>query len=114
MIKNRSSMRTREILQFAKRADRVLLLSGTPALARPCELYTQIEAIDPGLFTSYTKFTERYCAPKWTPFGMDYTGASNLEELHEKLRPIMVRRLKAQVMDQLPTKRRQRIQLEVP
>ena len=113
MIKNRSSLRAREILQIVRHASRVILLSGTPALARPLDLYTQIEAIEPGLFKSYTAFTSRYCAPKWTPFGMDFTGASNLGELHALLRPIMVRRLKANVLSELPAKRRQRIMLEV-
>lgn len=113
MIKNRTSLRSRELLQIVKHAERVLLLSGTPALARPVELYTQIEAVEPGLFKSYSAFTSRYCAPKWTPFGMDFNGASNLEELHGHLQPIMVRRLKKEVLHELPEKRRQRIQLEV-
>eukprot|EP00929_Paragymnodinium_shiwhaense_P031338 TRINITY_DN17576_c0_g1_i1.p1 TRINITY_DN17576_c0_g1~~TRINITY_DN17576_c0_g1_i1.p1 ORF type:complete len:925 (-),score=271.70 TRINITY_DN17576_c0_g1_i1:183-2957(-) len=113
MIKNRSTGRTREIMQFAKKCTRVVLLSGTPALARPVELYTQIEVVEPGLFKSYSSFTQRYCAPKWTPFGQDLNGASNLQELHEKLKPIMVRRLKAEVLTQLPAKRRQRIPLEL-
>jgi hypothetical protein len=113
MIKCRTSLRTKELLQIIKQATRVLLLSGTPALARPLELYTQIEAVEPGLFKSFSAFTSRYCAPKWTPFGMDFNGASNLDELHGILRPIMVRRLKAEVLSELPSKRRQRIQLDV-
>jgi len=113
MIKNRTSLRTRELLQVVRHASRVILLSGTPALARPLELYTQIEAVEPGLFKSFSAFTSRYCAPKWTPFGMDLTGASNLDELHLYLCQIMVRRLKTEVLNELPAKRRQRIQIEV-
>ncbi|CAE8633637.1 unnamed protein product, partial [Polarella glacialis] len=113
MIKNRAALRTREILQIAQRATRVLLLSGTPALARPVELYTQVEAVASGLLGSFSAFAERYCAPKWTPFGMDFTGASNLEELHAKLQTVMIRRLKKNVLQELPAKRRQRVQLEV-
>merc|ERR1712151_844862 len=44
---------------------------------------------------------------------MDLNGASNLDELHGYLRPIMVRRLKAEVLSELPAKRRQRIPIEV-
>jgi len=113
MIKNRDAMRTREILKIASQAKRVLLLSGTPALARPLELWPQIEAIEPGLFKSFTAYTKRYCAPKMTPFGMDLTGSSNLQELHQHLRPIMIRRLKNEVLTDLPDKRRQRIQIDV-
>eukprot|EP00930_Biecheleria_cincta_P024813 TRINITY_DN17713_c0_g1_i2.p1 TRINITY_DN17713_c0_g1~~TRINITY_DN17713_c0_g1_i2.p1 ORF type:complete len:748 (+),score=116.45 TRINITY_DN17713_c0_g1_i2:117-2360(+) len=113
MIKNREALRTQEVLKIVAQASRVLLLSGTPALARPVELYSQICAIAPELFSSFDAFAKRFCAPKRTPFGMDYTGASHLEELHAHLRSIMVRRLKADVLDQLPSKRRQRIQLEI-
>jgi len=113
MIKNRDAMRTREILNIASQAKRVLLLSGTPALARPLELWPQIEAIEPGLFKSFSAYTKRYCAPKMTPFGMDLTGSSNLQELHQHLRPIMIRRLKNEVLTDLPDKRRQRIQIDV-
>lgn len=113
MIKNRTTLRTREILRIAQSAERVLLLSGTPALARPVELYTQVEAVAPKLFASYSAFTQRYCAPKVTPWGMDFNGAANLKELHQKLRRVMVRRLKVDVLKELPSKRRQRVQLEV-
>lgn len=43
-------------------ATRVILLSGTPALSRPLELYTQICAIQPGLFPTFHLFGIRYCA----------------------------------------------------
>ena len=43
-------------------ATRVILLSGTPALSRPSELYTQICAIQPGLFPTFHLFGLRYCA----------------------------------------------------
>jgi len=113
MMKNRGANRTRELMQIIKDCKRVVLLSGTPALARPLELYMQVEAVSPGLLSSYTEFTKRYCNPKWTPWGWDLTGASNLGELHSKLRSVMVRRLKADVLEELPSKRRQRVHLEV-
>lgn len=40
----------------------MILLSGTPALSRPLELYTQISAIQPGLFPTFHQFGIRYCA----------------------------------------------------
>ena len=47
---------------FSQAATRVILLSGTPALSRPLELYTQICAIEPGLFPTFHQFGIRYCA----------------------------------------------------
>ncbi|EDO28476.1 predicted protein [Nematostella vectensis] len=43
-------------------ATRVILLSGTPALSRPEELYTQICAVNPRMFPSFHEFGKRYCA----------------------------------------------------
>ena len=47
---------------FLQAATRVILLSGTPALSRPLELYTQICAVEPGLFPTFHQFGIRYCA----------------------------------------------------
>lgn len=44
----------------------------------------------------------------------DCRGASNLEELHQLLRKIMIRRLKNDVLTQLPPKVRQRIPFDLP
>jgi len=61
-IKNYKASRTQAALPLLKAATRVILLSGTPALSRPLELYTQISAIQPGLFPTFHQFGIRYCA----------------------------------------------------
>lgn len=55
--------------------------------------------------------TNRYFGkrPQW-----DCRGASNLNELHQLLSDIMIRRLKAEVLTQLPPKIRQRIPFDLP
>lgn len=45
-------------------AKRVVLLSGTPAMSRPSELYTQILAVKPLLFPRFHEFGVRYCDAK--------------------------------------------------
>ena len=45
-------------------ARRALLLSGTPALSRPAELYTQMAAVDTSLNISFVDFGIRYCDGK--------------------------------------------------
>ena len=96
-----------------KRARRCILLSGTPALSRPEELFTQIHAVDPTTYGDFRKFAKRYCEAHMTAFGLDTSGASNLQELHRKLQRLMVRRLKRNVLPQLPEKRRQRVAVEI-
>ncbi|CAH2044140.1 unnamed protein product, partial [Iphiclides podalirius] len=97
----------------AKRASRVLLLSGTPALSRPAELFTQLALIRPGLFASYTEYGKRYCAGRQTNFGWDMTGQSNLTELQIILRKkFLIRRTKEQVLTSLGAKTRESVLLD--
>jgi hypothetical protein len=55
---------------IAKRAPRLVLLSGTPALSRPMELFSQISIIEPTLFPSPIDFGMRYCDGKKVSFGI--------------------------------------------
>lgn len=56
-------------------------------------------------------YSRRFFGPRrqW-----DCRGASNLDELHQRLSQIMIRRLKAEVLTQLPPKIRQRIPFDLP
>jgi len=96
------------------RAARRLFLTGTPILNRPKELWTIVHALDrQGLGANWRGFHVRYCAGHQTEYGWDIDGASNLPELNSKLRAaFMIRRLKSEVLTELPPKRRQVIVLE--
>ena len=59
-IKNNKSVRTGWLQKIAAAAKRAILLSGTPALARPVELYPQVAALRKDLFGSFSAFTKRY------------------------------------------------------
>lgn len=112
-IKNYKASRTQAALPLLKAATRVILLSGTPALSRPLELYTQICAVQPGLFPTFHQFGIRYCAGQQNRFGWDFSGASNMQELQLLLEEkLMIRRLKKDVLSQLPSKRRQMVLLD--
>ena len=117
-LKSRSAARTKLIVPILKDAPHAVLLSGTPALARPVELYPQITSVcapeDAKLFgNSFTAFTKRYCNARRGRFGWDVSGCSNLDELSEKLRKVMIRRRKATVLTQLPPKTKRRIPIEL-
>jgi len=93
-------------------ARRKIFLTGTPIVNRPVELFPIIHALDPATWKSWHYYTSRYCDKHYNGFGWDVSGASNLEELQEKLRSsIMVRRLKSEVLTELPAKIRQVIEL---
>uniref|UniRef100_A0A8C3JZD9 SWI/SNF-related matrix-associated actin-dependent regulator of chromatin subfamily A-like protein 1 n=1 Tax=Calidris pygmaea TaxID=425635 RepID=A0A8C3JZD9_9CHAR len=109
-LKNIKTARCRAAMPLLKAARRVILLSGTPAMSRPAELYTQIMAVQPAFFPQFHSFGLRYCDAKKMPWGWDYSGSSNLTELKILLKEsIMIRRLKSDVLSQLPAKQRKMV-----
>ena len=113
-LKNANSARTKAALPLLKKADHALLLTGTPALSRPLELYPQITAVDTKFKMSFYQFAKRYCDAKETPWGWDYNGASRLAELQIYLnKRVMIRRNKSEVLQSLPSKTRRTIQLQL-
>jgi hypothetical protein len=95
------------------KAKRRVFLTGTPIVNRPIELWPIVRALDPqGLGKSWFAYTNRYCGAVQTRYGVDVSGASNLDELQTKLRATcMVRRLKSEVLTDLPPKVRQVIEI---
>lgn len=122
-LKNPKAQRTAQVLGKWHRepekkieaipAKKKVFLTGTPILNRPIELWPLLSALDKnGLGRSWKYFVTRYCEGHQNGYGWDVSGASNLDELQEKLRAtIMVRRLKKDVLTELPAKRRQIIEL---
>lgn len=91
-----------------------LALTGTPIENRPIEIQPVLAWLQPEQ-DRWKKwgFAKRYCASHYNGYGWDFTGASNLDELRKYLRQlVMVRRLKADVLKELPAKTRQVIELE--
>ena len=91
-----------------------MLVTGTPALNRPIELFSQLLMLRPSYIKNYSSYAKRYCNGKPTPFGYDDRGSSLDYELNWVLRKgFMVRRLKRDVLTQLPPKTRHTVWLEV-
>ncbi|KAM8722201.1 DNA annealing helicase and endonuclease ZRANB3 isoform 1-T5 [Acanthopagrus schlegelii] len=117
-LKSRNAARTKILVPLIQSAKRAILLTGTPALGRPEELFMQIDALYPKMFGTWSDYAKKYCNAHYKYFGhrrqWDCRGASNLDELHQRLSRIMIRRLKAEVLTQLPPKIRQRIPFDLP
>ena len=93
-------------------AKRKLFLTGTPIVNRPNELHPLVAALAPTEFGNFWTFARRYCNAQQTRFGWDFKGATNLDELQDRLRETcMVRRLKKDVLTDLPAKRRSIIEI---
>ena len=83
------------------RMKRLILLSGTPMLARPVELFNSLKMLRPDVFKDFFEYVNRYCDPKEGAFGPDYSGAAHTKELHYILEDkVMIRRLKKNVLSE--------------
>ena len=116
-LKNAKAKRTKLVVGArgvpSIKAKKKLALTGTPILNRPIELHNILRYLDPWGWAGQFEFAKRYCNAKHTRFGLDFNGASHLDELQNKLRSsVMVRRLKEEVLFDLPDKVRQVIELD--
>lgn len=105
--KSRDAKRTKAVLRLCKGILHVVALSGTPMTNRPIELWPTISLLRPDHFSSFSEYGHRYCKPEWTRWGWQYKGATHSDELHDLLGlTCMIRRLKADVLKELPAKQR--------
>lgn len=108
-IKNRDAKRTKYVLSLRNNAAKRILLTGTPVMNRPVELFTQLKVLDNYLAQSYTRFVSQYVV--FDDY-MQPSGGKNLIDLQERLRTsVMLRRMKSDVLSELPDKIRQIITL---
>lgn len=97
---------------LVERAERVILLTGTPITNRPLDLFALLRAMGHPLGDDLLSYALRYCAAFQTEWGWDMKGASHLDELHERLSDVLLRRSKDEVLD-LPPKLRTYLPVEV-
>lgn len=118
-LKNQKAQRTQTVVEIAKSAPRRLLLSGTPVTNKPKDLYSQLEVIDVAgkgnPMGSFFQFATQYCGGRQGRYGFEADGATNIEELNQRLRDgVYLRRDKSQVLTELPEKQRQVIPVGIP
>lgn len=114
-LKNSGNKRTDALMPFLSSRKRVVLLTGTPALAKPREIYNLISIVRPDVFVNFKEFGYRYCEPTVNPWsrGLEFNGCQNSKELYFLLKDkVMIRRLKKEVLTQLPDKQRQKVLVE--
>jgi SWI/SNF-related matrix-associated actin-dependent regulator 1 of chromatin subfamily A len=104
-LKNSSAKRTKTFKRIKKGISTFMALTGTPIENHPAELYNTINMIDPTLFPVAWDFYWSFCDPKNNGYGWTMNGATNIPKLHKILtESIMLRRLKKDVLPELPDK----------
>ena len=105
-LSNNTSIRYRTIEDFLKRSNipYVFLLTGTPLTNKPINLYHILKLIDADVTRDYQYYVKRYCDGKTMKLKtgkqiMLSNGATNLDELKEKIKHVYIRRLLTEMTD---------------
>jgi SWI/SNF-related matrix-associated actin-dependent regulator 1 of chromatin subfamily A len=112
MVKNPKANRTKIMNQITEKTEKRWLLTGTPIANRPMDYFNLLSLCDSPVTSSWKYYAFRYCDGKkfrkktksgavrdiWVT-----DGASNLEELHERTKSLILRRKKEDHLD-LPPK----------
>ena len=93
-IKNRGTRNAKSVKMV--QADHRLILSGTPIENSLEELWSLFDFLMPGFLSSYDRFVEKYVRVS----GEEQS--KNLEFLKKKVSPFILRRMKSEVLDDLP------------
>uniref|UniRef100_A0ACD5ULP0 Uncharacterized protein n=1 Tax=Avena sativa TaxID=4498 RepID=A0ACD5ULP0_AVESA len=111
---------TNAILELALSINHIVLLSGTPSLSRPFDIYHQINMLRPNLLgDNKFEFAKTYCSLHVAQRSQgktyqDFSKGARLTELNVLLsQTLMIRRLKEHLLNELPPKRRQIIRLKL-
>lgn len=112
-IKNAKAQRSKSVKKLAKKVKHVIALTGTPITNRPSEFFPILNLINSAEWPNFWRYAEKYCDKKYNGFGWDFSGSSNPDELNEKVQSTMIRRLKSEVLPDLPDKIRTVIPLEI-
>ena len=106
-ISNPTAQRTKLINDLVKNIPKVWLLTGTPMTSRPINYYNLLKIVDSPIASNWQGYVKRYCAGYQFKVGgkkiWNTNGSSNLDELRERTKNIVLRRMKTDILD-LPEK----------
>lgn len=101
-------------LKMAKEIPNRYVLTGTPFRQGCVDLFGPLSIIDPVQFDSYWKYVNNYCIITKTTFGREIErNPANIPGFRDMLKKYMVRRLKTEVLQELPGKLRQPFYVEM-
>lgn len=106
-ISNTTANRTRLLNDVLDKIPTVWLLTGTPMTSRPINYFNLLKIVDSPLTLNWQTYVRRYCKGFQFKVGnrkvWNTSGASNLDELRERTKPYVLRRMKTDILD-LPEK----------
>ena len=106
-VSNTTANRTRLLNDVLETIPKVWLLTGTPMTSRPINYFNLLKIVDSPLTLNWQSYVRRYCKGYQFTVGnrkvWNTSGASNLDELRERTKSYVLRRMKTDILD-LPEK----------
>jgi SWI/SNF-related matrix-associated actin-dependent regulator 1 of chromatin subfamily A len=106
-ISNATANRTRLLNDVLETIPKVWLLTGTPMTSRPINYFNLLKIVESPLTLNWQSYVRRYCKGYQFNVGnrkvWNTSGASNLDELRERTKNLVLRRMKTDILD-LPEK----------
>ena len=106
-VSNTTANRTRLLNDVLDTIPKVWLLTGTPMTSRPINYFNLLKIVDSPLTLNWQSYVRRYCKGYQFNVGnrkvWNTSGASNLDELRERTKAYVLRRMKTDILD-LPEK----------
>jgi len=106
-ISNNTANRTRLLNDILDKIPKVWLLTGTPMTSRPINYFNLLKIVRSPLTLNWQSYVYRYCKGYQFRVGnrkvWNTSGASNLDELRERTKNLVLRRMKTDILD-LPEK----------
>jgi len=113
-IKNPDSTRTQEVRRILKSPEiKVIPLSGTPWKNRGSEFFPVLNMLDPQKFYSHDGFIRRWVDIYWEGNRRKEGGIRNPERFREFVKDIIIRRERQEVMRELPTINRTKLNVQL-
>lgn len=100
-IKGRSTKMNKNIGSVIK-GKRTILMTGTPIMSKPDDIYGIIKMASPGYFGTYKDFEDEYLVIEYGIYGRQIVGAKNLDKLQNKISNFLIRRTSDDVKLELP------------
>lgn len=108
-FKSNKAIKTKALKAIIKQCYARIIMTGTPVLNRPMEIWNMVEFSAPGHLGRYKDFELKYL----DKYRGNRLSAKKAKELHNALSDCMIRRLKKDVLKDLPPKIRSTISLHV-
>ena len=104
-IKNRKALQTEGVKKLARECTYRWLLTGTSVQNRVTELWSLLNTLDPGKYSSYWAFAKEHADARPGYYGWEVNDyATDPEALRRELVPYYIRRLKKDHWDEMPEK----------